>query len=527
VNLDALIDLLSNPAAYPEATAPPRICQTHISVVFLTDRHAYKIKKPVNLGFLDFSTLAKRRHFCEEEVRLNRRLAPDVYLGVVPVTAAGVEAAGEPVEWAVKMVRLPEEATLQKRLLRGEVDAAILRRLAERLAAFHREARRGPEISACGRFDVVAGNARENFGQTQAAIGTTVYPAVYARVQELTDFGLKQNEPLIEARAAAGLPCETHGDLHLDHIYYFPERPPPDDLVIVDCIEFNERFRFADPVCDAAFVAMDLRFHGCRGLGWEFFKEYLQASQDLDSGALFHFYAAYRAVVRAKVEGIKALESEVPPEERDRALTRSRALWLLALTTLDWLDAPALILVAGLPGSGKSTLARHLCENGKRHLIQSDRVRKELAGNVTGSALYSWEWNERTYSECLRQMEQKMFEGKPVVVDANFREDAQRQRFLASAVRWGVPAILFLCQVGDEVARQRLLNRKGDISDADWAIRQGLADEWEPLGLLSRRFVLPLNAEEDPQGVFAQALRSLPGLAIWGTGNEPTSASAR
>jgi aminoglycoside phosphotransferase family enzyme/predicted kinase len=517
MNLDDLIALLSRPAAFPEPVERIQVIHTHISVVFLTGQHAYKIKKPVNLGFLDFSTLDKRRHFCEEEVRLNRRLAPDVYLGVVPVTAAGFEAAGEVIEYAVKMRQLADEATLQKRLLRGEVDVGILRRLAERLAAFHRAARRGPEISAFGRFEVVAGNARENFAQTQDAVGATVHPAVFARVKEWTEQRLTENESLIENRAARKVPCETHGDLHLDHIYYFPDRAPPGDLVIIDCIEFNERFRFADPVADAAFVAMDLRFHGWHGGAWEFFKAYLEATQDPDARSLFPFYTAYRAVVRAKVEGIKALEGEVPAEERRRALERSRAFWLVALTSLDWFDeSPALILIAGLPGSGKSTLARRLCESGKRHLIQSDHVRKELACAVAGAALYTPEWNERTYAECLRRAEEQVFQGKPVVVDANFREDAQRQRFLKAAIRWGVPAILFVCKVSDEVARQRLANRKGDISDADWVIRQQLAAAWEPLGPWSRCFAAELDAEEQPEIVIGQALSSMDGLAVWG-----------
>jgi aminoglycoside phosphotransferase family enzyme/predicted kinase len=513
MNLNALIGLLSNPNSYPAPAGELQICQTHISVVILTAQHAFKIKKPVNLGFLDFSTLEKRRHFCEEEVRLNRRLAPTVYLGVVPVTAAGVEAAGEPLEYAVKMRRLPDEATLQKRVLRREIDGTIVERLARRLAAFHAAAARGAHIASFGRFPVVAGNARENFAQAQAAIGTTVHPAVFERLRFLTDTHLTQLQPLIDARADQGIPCDTHGDLHLDHIYFFPERPPPDDLVIIDCIEFNERFRYADPVADAAFVRMDLKFHGRRDLASAFLSAYLEASGFRDISMLFRFYSAYRAVVRAKVEGIKASEKEVPPEERQQALARSQAHWLLALGELEPASGfPCLVLIAGLPGAGKSTLARKLCARGRFHLLQTDQVRKELAGALQGDSIYSPPWNDRTYATCLRRAEEQLFQGKSVLVDANFRADAQRRQFLECALRWCVPATLILCKLDDDVARQRLTGRRSDLSDADWSIRQRLAAEWEPLGPFSRQFAVELDANQSLDVMSAQAVSAIESL---------------
>src|SRR5262245_13551245 len=205
MELCELITSLSRPEAYPTPPAAVEVRQTHISAVFLAGDVVYKIKKPLDLGFLDFRTLAKRKHFCGEEVRLNRRLAPRVYLGVVPITVEGgrvrVEGSGEPVEWAVKMRRLPDDATLQTRLLRGEIDEGIIKSVARRIAAFHQSADTSERIASFGRFDTVARNARENFTQAEAQVGVTVHREVFERVRTLTENALAQHRPLIESRA--------------------------------------------------------------------------------------------------------------------------------------------------------------------------------------------------------------------------------------------------------------------------------------------------------------------------------------
>jgi aminoglycoside phosphotransferase family enzyme len=338
MELATLIRSLSQAAAYPFPVERVEVRQTHISVVFLAGEFVYKLKKPVKLGFLDFSTLEARRHFCHEEVRLNRRLAPKVYLGVVPVVDAksglAFEAEGEPIEWAVKMQRLPDDATLLARLQRRELTADQLRSLARTVALFHKRAEGGPRVAAFGRFEVVAGNARENFEQTKAHIGQTVSREVFDRTRELTEESLSHLRPIIEARAERGVPRDTHGDLHLDHVYLFPERAPPDDIVVIDCIEFNERFRFADPVADMAFLVMDLRFRGRPDLADDFADAYFAATGDEEGRRLLPFYSAYRAMVRAKVDGMKAAEVEVPEASRERARQSSAGHWQLALSEL-------------------------------------------------------------------------------------------------------------------------------------------------------------------------------------------------
>jgi uncharacterized protein len=347
MDLISLIDALSRPAAYPARVARVVVHQTHISVVFLAGAFAYKIKKPVELGFLDFSTLEKRRHFCDEEVRLNRRLAPAVYRGVVPIVrvpgGVQMEGDGDVIEWAVKMERLPEEASLLWRVQRGEIQVDFMAALARKLAQFHAHAERGAHIATFGRFEVVAGNVRENFTQAAAYVGVTVSQAVLDRLRDLAEKHLAKLRSLIEDRAARGRPCDTHGDLHLDHVYHFPDKAPPDDLAIIDCIEFNERFRFADPVADLAFLVMDLLFHGRRDLAAAFGEAYFQATNDADGRTLLPFYVAYRAAVRGKVEGFALTEKEIPEAERRAALARAQAHWRLALSELEEAESQHLI----------------------------------------------------------------------------------------------------------------------------------------------------------------------------------------
>ncbi|MBA4066128.1 MAG: kinase [Isosphaera sp.] len=506
VNLSRLIDGLSRPTAYPHPADGVEVRQTHISAVFLAGDFVYKVKKPVDLGFVDFRDPARRRHFCDEEVRLNRRLAPDVYLGVVPVTdgADGLRVGGdgEAVEWAVRMARLPDGATLAARVGRGDIPRAAVEALAARVAAFHAAAGAGPEVAAGGRFEVVAANARDNFGQAPAG------GPVFDRVRELTEAALAELRPLIEARAARGVPRDTHGDLRLDHVYLFPDRPPPGDVVVIDCVEFADRFRFADPVADASFLVMDLKRAGRRDLAAAFADAYFRAAGDGEGRGLLPFYTAYRAAVRGKVDGLKALEPEVPAADRAEAAARSRAAWRVALGELEPpARRPALVLVGGLPGTGKSTLARGLAGRAGFRVIRSDEVRKELAAGSAGD-LYTPEWTERTYRECARRAETVLADGGRVVVDASFREDGWRREFLGLAARLGVPAVFVLCRADPDLVRARLAARTGDASDADWSVYRWAADRWEEPGGRARAAMVEIDTGgEDPAGRVVRHLR--------------------
>ncbi len=286
------------------------------------------------------------------------------------------------------------------------------------------------------------------------------------------------------------MPRDTHGDLRLDHVYLFPETAPPNDVVIIDCIEFCDRFRYADPAADVAFLAMDLSFHGRRDLAGVLADAYFTASSDNDGRTLLPFYAGYRAVVRAKVEGMELSESEIDPGERRQAEQRAQAHWLLALVEMETPgQRPALVLMAGLPASGKSTLARSLAETANFNLLRSDVIRKELAG-VPDSApqstefnqgIYAEAWTERTYAELLKRTEALLWQGQRALIDANFRTDGQRQLFFDAARRWGVPICFIHCQAAPDIVRSRLQARHNDDSDADWSIYQRLEHSWEPI----------------------------------------------
>jgi aminoglycoside phosphotransferase family enzyme/predicted kinase len=509
MDLPALIDALSRPDAYPFPAEGIEVHQTHISVVFLAGGFAYKIKKPVNLGFLDFSTLERRKHFCEEEVRLNRRLAPSVYLGVVPVTEAGgrvvFEGTGDVVEWAVKMVRLPAEATLEQRLLSGEVTEARLEELSRVLAEFHRAAATSPEIARFGDFATVSRNALENFSQARPEIGVTVHADVLARLEALTTAALERLRPLIESRAARGVPRDTHGDLHLDHVYLFDSEPR---TVVVDCIEFNDRFRYADPVADMAFLVMDLKFHGRPDPARGFADAYFCESGDEEGRALLPFYASYRAAVRAKVEGFELRECEIDTEERGRALAKAKAHWLLALGELEEpAHRPCLLLVGGLPGSGKSTLARGLAAGGAFEVIRSDVVRKEIAPQ--GGDLYAPEMTDRTYRECLRRAIDLLFAGRCVIVDATFREERWRGEFLRAARGLAVPALILICRSDPATTRTRLAHRRGDASDADWSVYQRLVGLWEPATSATAALLREIDTTTSVEETVTRAVEAL------------------
>lgn len=483
---EKLVEALAKPEAYPFPVDEVKVAQTHISVVFLAGEHAYKIKKPVSLGFLDYSTPEKRRLAAEAEVRLNRRLAPGVYLGTVPITEEGgrilVGGPGRELERAVRMQRLPDDRSLRALLQAGALTPDVLRRLARRLAAFYPGAGSDPAIAAAGSFRTVAGNCRENFAQLRPFVGRTISAEVLDRLERATEWRLAQLRPRIEARCKAGVPRDTHGDLRLEHVYWFPDRPEPHDLLVIDCIEFNDRFRWADPVADVAFLAMELEFYGSPGLARTFTDEYFAVSGDLDGAALLPFYVAYRHVVRGKVRSFQADTPGAEPARRAQLLAHARAHFLPALGHLEEPGArPCLILMTGLPGTGKSTLSRRLESADAFTRVSTDRVRRELiaaAGGAGRGGPYTAEWTARTYAACRARVAALLEDGRRVVMDGTLRTDADRIPFLELAAEARVPAVLFACECDPEEVRRRLDGRTGDESEADWGVYRKLAQSW-------------------------------------------------
>ncbi len=518
MELQELLTRLCNPGLWPGSAAPVEIVHTHASAVLLAGEHVYKLKKPVNFGFLDYSTLEKRKAMCAAEVALNRRLAPDVYLGVVPITLAGGQVAiggsGEIIEYAVHMRRLDDALTLGRRVLAHSLERETLVRVGRTLASFHRRARRGPDVSRWAGYDAVRENCLDNFSALREHAGVVAPSEEIERLARATEQELERRRTLIERRASAGLACETHGDLRLEHVYVMPAG----ELCIVDCIEFSERFRCADPVSDVAFLAMDLKAHGAWDHAQVLLDAYFAASADLEGRELTALYVAYRSSVRAKVRAMAAASPLIPKDQREHALQLARAHIQLAVGELSSpAERPCMLLVGGLPGTGKSLLSRNLSQAAGFSWLRADAIRKELAGldplargnSEVRRGLYTPEWNDRTYGECLARAKELLFCGGRVLIDASFKEERRRQSFIDAARDWGVPVRFLECTCEPEFVRERLAQRRDDPSDADWKIYEHVRATFEAASPRTLALQTKVDTSGTPEQSLAHALAAL------------------
>ncbi len=360
MDFSSLVAALQNPRIYPEKPAEIDLVQTHISAIFFYGEHVYKVKKPVNFGFLDFTTLEKRRYYCQQEVDLNRRLAKEVYLGVVEVrfhqgrVSIG-EGPGEVVEYAVKMKRLPQDCMMDQWLAKGAITPEVVDRIAAKLANFHAQAATGLEISKFGNVHAIRGNVEENFSQTEKYVGSALTPGLYGEIIKANRRFLACHLPLFNKRIADGKIRDCHGDLHLQHICLGEE------IVIFDCIEFNQRFRYSDVAADIAFLLMDLDYHQQPLLSAQLASHYLRVSQDWPLHLLLDFYKSYRAYVRAKVTSFRLDDPNLSSEAKSSTLEEARLL--PPLPFLRQANEPS---HAGrhrrVDRHGKSTIARALAE---------------------------------------------------------------------------------------------------------------------------------------------------------------------
>ncbi|MGB2799800.1 MAG: phosphotransferase [Dehalococcoidia bacterium] len=323
-----LVQALLTPAAYPHHPEKIEMVQTQMSFIFLTGDYVYKVKKPVDLGYLDYTTLEKRKHFCHQEVILNRRLCPGVYLDVVPIIEdkgnISIEGRGEAIEYAVKMRQLPQERTMDHLLKNNQVTREMVEQVAQRLASFHQEAETNEMIASYGDLNILATNTEENFTQTEKYIGVTISPGKYDVIKSYTEAFLKENTALFRQRMRDDRIRDCHGDLHAAHVCF------TNGICIFDCIEFNERFRFSDVANEVAFLAMDLDYHGRTDLSRHFVESYMEASGDQEMMKLLDYYKCYRAYVRGKVESFKLDDPLIPAEEKARGKDIARRYFDLA-----------------------------------------------------------------------------------------------------------------------------------------------------------------------------------------------------
>ncbi len=449
-----------------------QVKETHAGVVILLGDHAFKLKKPVNLGFLDFTTLEARRAMCRKEVELNRRLAPDVYEGVADV--AGPD--GRVWEHLVVMRRMPDERRLSALVRAGEPVEDAVCQVARMIAGMHARSPRSPRIDEQGSGQALRLRWTASFREVRALPEAVLDAEVLDEIERLTLRFVDGREPLFAARVAEGRIVDGHGDLLADDIFCLDDGPR-----ILDCLEFDDRLRFVDGLDDAAFLAMDLERLGAPRLAELFLRWYAEFSGDPSPPSLWHHYVAYRAFVRAKVACLRHGQGD------------STAAWearRLAELTLGHLQAGAvtLVLVGGLPGTGKSTLAAALADRLGCTLLTSDRLRKELAGISPhqpaaapfGEGIYCAESTRRTYTELLSRAERLLGLGEPVVVDASWTDAALRTAAADLARRASADLLALCCTAPPRVTAERLARRTGGISDADQAIAAAMTATMAP-----------------------------------------------
>lgn len=477
LSLSPLVAAMSRPEFYSHHPDRVELVQTHISYVFFAGEHVYKIKKPVRFAFLDFSSIDSRRHFCHEEVRLNRRLAGDVYRGVCGIVPSGngfalapADASGA-VEYAVHMRRLPADRVLTQLIDRGEATAELIDRIAARVAAFHATADAGPAVARGGDPARIAELMDADFREVAALHGDTISAEDDAAIQAWCHGALRTHDALLRQRQATGRIRDGHGDLHAAHVYSVD-----DDVVIIDCVEFNPAFRHRDVAADIAFLAMSLEYRERSDFATRFVSSYATAAADPDAGTLVPFYACQRAYIRGKVDSLKAREPEIDAADRAVARDSARRHFALALR-YTWSDVRALVVVCGLSGTGKSTVAAALAARTGFAHINSDRVRKQLAGlrptERGGAGLYTPARNAATYAAMYGAAADALAHGGGAILDATFLRRRDRDAAREVAARAGVPILFVECRADEESVRRRLAERArrgDDASDADWAV---------------------------------------------------------
>ena len=448
------------------------VSETHSAAVFFADGWAFKLKKPVNLGFLDFSSPQSRESACRAEVELNRRFAPDVYLGVSQLQ----DPSGEVVDHLVMMRRMPASRRLSTLIAAGQSVGQPLREVARKLAAAHAASPQRPAIAEQGDKAALLGRWEANFDQARGQAHSPLSPGVIDEVQQRAERFLAGRAPLFAARLRDGRIVDGHGDLLADDIFCLEDGPR-----ILDCLEFDDRLRWLDGLDDAACLAMDLEHLGAPALAERFTSWYAEFSAEPAPTALIHHYVAYRAFMRAKVAGLRAGQDDLLAAGKARALA-AQALQHLRAGTV------TLVLVGGLPGTGKSTLAGQLAKRFGWTVLSSDRVRKELAGvpadqpcpAAYGTGLYTSEWTERTYAELLRRAALLLGNGESVLTDASWTSPDQRAAAEAIAEDAVADVAQLRCTVRTGLAEHRIRTRVGDPSDADLEITRHLAAAERP-----------------------------------------------
>ena len=474
--LPPVVQAFLNPSFYSHRCTSVTLMQTQMSFIFLTGDYVYKMKMPVNLGYLDYTTLEKRAYFCNKELILNKRLAPDVYLEVIPVTKQenkfALDGSGETVEYVLKMRQLPRERMMDILLAANQVSDDMVKAVARKLADFHSRAETNSEISKYGSLDSIHVNTEENFSQTKKYIGTSIFPEQYQAIEQYTNTFLKDNAVLFEHRMNSGRIRDCHGDVHSAHICF------TDNIAIFDCIEFNDRFRYCDVTSEIAFLAMDMEYSGYYHLSRVLVNEYARTSRDREIAQLLTFYKCYRAYVRGKVWSFKTDVPHLSQTEKDEACRTARKYFALACSYTQ--THPFLIIAAGLMGTGKSTLMNAVAARLNMRVVSSDVIRKQLAKvpltkqkfDDFDKGIYTPEFTRRTYQEMLNLAHESLLQGQSVILDASFKARKDRQEAMCLAQKTGAQFLVIECILDENLVKQRLEQRirEGSVSDGRWEL---------------------------------------------------------
>lgn len=506
-NLDEVLDFLKKPESYPHKTDNIEHIQTHISHVFIAPPFVYKLKKPVDFGFLDYSTLEKRHELCEREVTLNRRLCEGIYIGIVSIVRQGSQLvlepqddSGEVVEYAVKMRKLPEEYFLHRYIEEDRLTNEHLDRVADTLAEFYNAQNPDEEVLKWGKIEKVRYNTDENFNQTEEFIGQTIDANSFKAIRQFTNRYYEEHSDLFENRVEEKRIVDGHGDLHLDHIHITSQQ-----VRIYDCIEFNERFRYGDLAVDLAYLAMDLDFADHWQAERYFIDQMAEKLDDPDLHRIIDFYKCYRAYVKGKVKSLQSTEEEVSKEERKEAAELARRYFNLALRYALLGSQPAALLFMGRVGTGKSTLSEHFADKLNIDRFSSDIIRKTIAGlplkkrtpESQRDELYTYEMSRKTYGKLLEEAENKVKQGRSVILDATFSNKEDRIQLAERLEDIGCNYLFVESVASDETIIKRLKKRQKMkvVSDARHEDFEKLSGAYSPPDKIDTDHLVRVNTE--------------------------------
>jgi uncharacterized protein len=469
MNDQNLIEKMKQTNFYPHETKDKiEVVQTHVSIVFLTGEYAYKVKKAVNFGFLDFSTLEKRKHFCEQELSMNQPIAPDIYLEVIPLSKNGDEYhigdRGEIVEYAVKMRQFPQETLLSELYSEGKLTANNIKELGKIVADFHAQTNTNDYILSFGKVEQLRKSIDENYQQTMKYIGIAQTQEHYDETKHFTDTFFSTKQDICQERIKKQKIRECHGDLHLRNICYWNNQ-----IQLFDRIEFNEPFRFVDTMYDVAFTVMDLEARGSKDLANVFLNSYLEVTGDWEGVQMLPLYLSRQAYVRAKVTSFLLDDPAISPNIKEEAQETASKYYQQAWEYTKNKQGK-LIIMSGLSGSGKSTVGQKLANQIGAIQIKSDAVRKHLAGipvTQKGSQdIYTSEMSEKTYNRLLDLGVMLAKIGFPVILDAKYDWVSLRNKVQQAAELNQIPFEIIYCTAPVDVLGDRLSSRENDISDA-------------------------------------------------------------